>query len=300
MSTNPEATVESAGAAAQVTIPTATSSPYWAPPQHVESVWLADAPADAVDRVVGLIGDPRVRAVVRFVIGAVIAFYVIQLGCLVSFVRPSRRFVFRVFNLLPWLLLGEYAPIVGIVAPDQDGSRPRWLWFILVGWWAGILWASMAWMALLGVVTAPAAMWMLASLDRVLFLPYVPVVRPAEPSPLPEPPRRPPAPILALVPDICEPPASDSAPEADPAESIVEPRFERVAIGKKLRFRVFARDGFRCQYCGRPAGDGVILHVDHRVPVARGGTNDESNLATACSDCNLGKGVLELASSDVA
>ncbi|HVQ45126.1 MAG TPA: HNH endonuclease [Candidatus Saccharimonadia bacterium] len=64
----------------------------------------------------------------------------------------------------------------------------------------------------------------------------------------------------------------------------VEPK-----IGKGLRFRILARDHFRCVYCGASAHDGARLHVDHVRPRSQGGTNDPSNLVTACSDCNLGK-----------
>jgi len=64
---------------------------------------------------------------------------------------------------------------------------------------------------------------------------------------------------------------------------------DRKPIPKKLRFEVFKRDKFTCQYCGAKAPD-VILHVDHIVPVAEGGDNDMLNLVTACRDCNLGKG----------
>lgn len=63
---------------------------------------------------------------------------------------------------------------------------------------------------------------------------------------------------------------------------------ERVAISKKLRFEVFKRDSFTCQYCGAKAPD-VILHVDHINPVSKGGGNDILNLVTACSSCNGGK-----------
>lgn len=64
---------------------------------------------------------------------------------------------------------------------------------------------------------------------------------------------------------------------------------ERQPIGKKLRFEVFKRDKFKCQYCGRMSPD-VILEVDHIKPVAEGGTNDLLNLITSCRDCNRGKG----------
>ena len=69
--------------------------------------------------------------------------------------------------------------------------------------------------------------------------------------------------------------------------------YKRIPIPKSVRFNVFKRDGFRCQYCGRAAPD-VVLHVDHIVPVAAGGGNDELNLITACQDCNLGKGKTQL------
>lgn len=63
----------------------------------------------------------------------------------------------------------------------------------------------------------------------------------------------------------------------------------RKAIGKKLRFDVFKRDGFVCQYCGSHPPE-VILHVDHIKPVCDGGTNEIDNLITSCESCNLGKG----------
>ena len=49
------------------------------------------------------------------------------------------------------------------------------------------------------------------------------------------------------------------------------------------------RDGFRCAYCGRGSRDEVVLRVDHVVPWSKGGLSEESNLVTACEDCNLGK-----------
>lgn len=68
---------------------------------------------------------------------------------------------------------------------------------------------------------------------------------------------------------------------------------DRKPIGKKVRFEVFKRDKFTCQYCGRIAPD-VILEVDHIKPVAEGGTNRMINLVTSCRDCNRGKGKTRL------
>lgn len=62
----------------------------------------------------------------------------------------------------------------------------------------------------------------------------------------------------------------------------------RASTGKRVRFEVLKRDGFRCRYCGANAAS-TILHVDHVVPVAEGGTDDPENLVAACADCNLGK-----------
>lgn len=68
---------------------------------------------------------------------------------------------------------------------------------------------------------------------------------------------------------------------------------ERVPLSSKIRFEVFKRDSFTCQYCGKSA-PGVILEVDHIVPVSGGGDNDMKNLITACHDCNIGKGAIPL------
>lgn len=63
---------------------------------------------------------------------------------------------------------------------------------------------------------------------------------------------------------------------------------ERKAISKKIRFNVFKRDGFCCQYCGSKPPT-VVLEIDHIHPVSGGGDNAADNLITACFDCNRGK-----------
>lgn len=68
-----------------------------------------------------------------------------------------------------------------------------------------------------------------------------------------------------------------------------EPKPRRRTIPPALRLRVLQADEYTCQYCGARA-PGVTLHVDHRLPVAMGGTNARGNLVTACEECNLGKG----------
>lgn len=68
---------------------------------------------------------------------------------------------------------------------------------------------------------------------------------------------------------------------------------KRTAISKKIRFEVFKRDKFTCQYCGKQAPN-VILEVDHIQPVSKAGKNDLLNLITSCNDCNRGKTNIEL------
>jgi hypothetical protein len=64
---------------------------------------------------------------------------------------------------------------------------------------------------------------------------------------------------------------------------------KRKKIPPKLKYEIRKRDGFMCVSCGRTAKDGVKLHIDHKVPIALGGTNDPDNLQTLCQECNLGK-----------
>ena len=63
---------------------------------------------------------------------------------------------------------------------------------------------------------------------------------------------------------------------------------KRKSISKKLRFEVFKRDKFMCQYCGATL-PGTTLEIDHIKPVAKGGGNDLLNLVTSCFECNRGK-----------
>ena len=72
----------------------------------------------------------------------------------------------------------------------------------------------------------------------------------------------------------------------------------RKTISKKVRFEVFKRDSFTCQYCGRKSPE-VVLHIDHITPVSKGGTNSLMNLVTSCIDCNLGKSANLLSENSV-
>lgn len=61
-----------------------------------------------------------------------------------------------------------------------------------------------------------------------------------------------------------------------------------MAVSKRLRFEILRRDNHACRYCGASAPD-APLTVDHVVPTALGGSDEASNLVTACRDCNSGK-----------
>ena len=52
--------------------------------------------------------------------------------------------------------------------------------------------------------------------------------------------------------------------------------------GKELK-RLYA---YPCAYCGAPS-----KHIDHIIPISRGGTHSIGNLVGACAPCNQSKGV---------
>jgi 5-methylcytosine-specific restriction endonuclease McrA len=60
---------------------------------------------------------------------------------------------------------------------------------------------------------------------------------------------------------------------------------------KRVKFskvNVFARDNFKCQYCGTK-GTASTLTQDHVVPRSQGGKTVWENIVTCCSDCNAKK-----------
>jgi 5-methylcytosine-specific restriction endonuclease McrA len=67
-----------------------------------------------------------------------------------------------------------------------------------------------------------------------------------------------------------------------------------------VRRRVYEASDKRCAICkervmygGRNYSPYDLIksgHIDHIVPRARGGTNDESNLRVLCCSCNAAKG----------
>lgn len=79
----------------------------------------------------------------------------------------------------------------------------------------------------------------------------------------------------------------------------------RITVSQTKRQMIFARDNWRCCYCGEkailelkefskpmrrnivPIGkDKKIFEIDHILPVCQGGNNSFNNLVTTCWDCN--------------
>lgn len=65
--------------------------------------------------------------------------------------------------------------------------------------------------------------------------------------------------------------------------------YQRKIMTNSLRYDILRRDNFKCVICGKNAQDDIKLHVDHIIPIAKGGKTVVSNLRTLCEDCNLGK-----------
>lgn len=61
---------------------------------------------------------------------------------------------------------------------------------------------------------------------------------------------------------------------------------QRKRMTTALREEIAIRDNYTCQICGKYMPDGVGLHIDHIVPIKKGGKSIPSNLQVLCSKCN--------------
>ena len=61
---------------------------------------------------------------------------------------------------------------------------------------------------------------------------------------------------------------------------------QRKLMTQRLRAEIMLRDNFTCQKCGKQMLDEVGLHIDHIIPVSKGGKTVASNLQVLCSKCN--------------
>ena len=62
------------------------------------------------------------------------------------------------------------------------------------------------------------------------------------------------------------------------------------AISKPKRLAIYLRDGLGCVYCGEDIEAGAKLSLDQRRPYSNGGTNESTNLVTACLRCARRRG----------
>lgn len=76
-------------------------------------------------------------------------------------------------------------------------------------------------------------------------------------------------------------------PERKPKTELQRKRdlFSKKYSGKKRR-EFMEKYEFRCCKCS----SFKELHIDHIIPLSKGGSNDEDNLQLLCSECNLAKG----------
>ena len=69
---------------------------------------------------------------------------------------------------------------------------------------------------------------------------------------------------------------------------VVEPKKKRT-LTKSIKIEILKRDNYTCVECGATRNDSK-LHIHHKMPVSRGGTDEMSNLVTLCDSCNLSIG----------
>ena len=90
--------------------------------------------------------------------------------------------------------------------------------------------------------------------------------------------------------DYDETVSSPSTTIAVPAVMRLRKSFgRRKPVVRFSRINVFARDGFRCQYCGDKFAMNKLT-FDHVVPRAAGGRTEWTNIVSACRPCNARKG----------
>lgn len=92
---------------------------------------------------------------------------------------------------------------------------------------------------------------------------------------------------LPIPPIVCEGCGSEFA-TLNPKQTYCTSECRESSIAAD-RWIIFARDEFRCFYCGKNSDDSS-LHVDHIYPWSKGGADVAENLVTACERCNLSKG----------
>ena len=75
-------------------------------------------------------------------------------------------------------------------------------------------------------------------------------------------------------------------------------KFKRSVAGQRslmtisLREEIKRRDNYTCQQCGISTNEepNLLLEIDHRIPLSKGGMSEKENLQTLCWKCNRSKG----------
>lgn len=65
---------------------------------------------------------------------------------------------------------------------------------------------------------------------------------------------------------------------------------QRGSQARKQRQRIIERDNYQCRYCHRYLNGTDDTHVDHIIPLSKGGDESDMNKQTLCAECNLAKG----------
>lgn len=79
-------------------------------------------------------------------------------------------------------------------------------------------------------------------------------------------------------------------PEADRRHHQLRRARKALAEGKMskgLTYKLMELQNGECVYCKKCLSDGY--HIDHKTPLSRGGSNEDSNIQLLCSTCNLKK-----------
>ena len=66
------------------------------------------------------------------------------------------------------------------------------------------------------------------------------------------------------------------------------PKTSRINIPQSVRKYILQRNNYQCQGCGKKQTQ-TKLNIDHIVALAKGGSNDISNLQVLCRQCNQTK-----------
>jgi 5-methylcytosine-specific restriction endonuclease McrA len=75
------------------------------------------------------------------------------------------------------------------------------------------------------------------------------------------------------------------------ANTTKDGKYKGVCVRKDLRLAIYLRDSFRCVYCcgDLHGADPMDITLDHIKCQVDGGSNDASNLVTACRSCNCSR-----------